>query len=112
MAFEINVIEDAFYTSWWIVHSEHFPVDPVNIYAECCLAGPEVPQQYIVNLFFSVGLNPTREHLTYRLFGDDAMSKEAIDSEIARLLHKVLSDNFDETIERYLHHECLLNDFS
>ena len=50
MAFEINVIEDAFYTSWWIVHSEHFPVDPVKIYAECCLAGPEVPQQYIVFL--------------------------------------------------------------
>ena len=112
MAFEIDVIEDAFYTSWWIVHSEHFPVDSVNIYAECCLGGPEVPQQYIVNLFFSVGLNPAREHLTYRLFGEDAMSKEAIDSEIARLLHKILSDNFDETIERYLHHESLLNDFS
>lgn len=40
------------------------------------------------------------------------MSKEAIDSEIARLPHKVLSNNFDETIERYLRHESLLNDFS
>ena len=112
MAFKIDVIEDEFYTSWWIVHSEHFLVDPVKIYAECCLAGPEVPQQHIVNLFFSVGLNPTRDHLTYGFIGEKTMSKEAIDSEIFRLIHKVLSDNFDETIERYLRHESLLNDFS
>ncbi len=30
MAFKIDVIEDEFYTSWWIVHSEHFLVDPVK----------------------------------------------------------------------------------
>lgn len=39
MAFEIDVIEDTFYTSWWIVHLEHLPVDPINIYADAALQG-------------------------------------------------------------------------
>ena len=39
MAFKIDVIEDEFYTSWWIVHSEHFLVDPVKSMRNAALQG-------------------------------------------------------------------------
>ena len=101
----IDIIDEEFYTSWWIVHSDNLIENPVNFFAECFRGPTDSPYRYIVSLFFSVGDHSTRVRIGGKCFGTEDMTKDAIDTEIHGLVSEMLSNNINALIENYLYRE-------
>ena len=107
MPYFIETVEKEVYTSQFVVHSEKFPGDPVFIYAECS-RNKEFPSGYYeLELYFSVGAYPAREHLLGVSFGKEKMEKDAIDFEIQTWVEEELSNSFEEYVKDYLKKEHL-----
>lgn len=107
MPYFIETIEKEFYTSQFVVRSEELPEDPVFIYAECS-RNKEFPSGYYeLQLYFSVGAYPAREHLLGVSFGKEKMDKDAIDLEIRTWVEEELSNSFEEYVKDYLKKERL-----
>ena len=109
--FFVEVVENEYYTSRFMVHSEDFPDNPVCIYAECSRNKDDTPGFYKLDIFFSVGDYAAREHLIGVCFGDRKMEKSEIDQQIKTWVNHELSSSFVECVKDYLAKECLFEDY-
>lgn len=106
----VEVVENDYYTSQFMVHSEDFPENPVCIYAECSRNKDDTPGFYKLALFFSVGDYAAREHLIGLCFGDRKMEKSEIDQQIRAWVNNELSGPFVEFVKDYLTKERLFEE--
>ena len=107
----VEVVENDYYTSQFMVHSEDFPENPVYVYAECSRNKDDTLGFYKLALFFSVGNYAAREHLIGVYFGDRKMEKSEIDQQIRAWVNNELSDSFVEFVKDYLTKESLFEEY-
>ena len=107
MPYFIEMINSEIYTAQFVIHSKKLPECPVFIYSECSKNKEFSSGYYELQLYFSVGNYPAREHLIGVNFGKEKMNRRAIDLEIRAWIEEELSNSFEECVKDYLKKEHL-----
>lgn len=103
-------IKKEIYSREYLIPAECFACnEPVTLYAECTHTS-ETERDcgfYKLTFLFSVGDNPTRDHLIGLCFGNHSMSQAAIDATIDEFARSQIDDQFPMFVESYLEKEAL-----